>query len=56
MLDGTTWQASKLVVCRALNRWLDAETEITALTKLLDAAYRTTADGHRAIPICGLRP
>ncbi len=44
MLDGATWQASKLVVCRALNRSLDAETEIAALAKLLDGAYRTVAD------------
>ena len=44
MLDGPTWQASKLVVCRALNRSLDAETEIAALAKLLDGAYRTVAD------------
>jgi TnpA family transposase len=33
-----------LVVCRALNRSLDAETEIAALAKLLDGAYRTVAD------------
>jgi hypothetical protein len=44
MLDGATWQASKLVVGRALNRSLDAETEIVALAKLLDGAYRTVAD------------
>jgi len=44
MLDGATWQASKLVVCRALNRSLDAETEIAALAKLLDGAYRAVAD------------
>jgi len=44
MLDGATWQASKLVVCRALNRSLDAETEIAALSQLLDGAYRTVAD------------
>jgi hypothetical protein len=44
LLDGTTWQASKLVVCRALNRSLDAETEIIGLARLLDAAYRTVAD------------
>ena len=44
MLDGATWQASKLVVCRALNRSLDAESEIVALAKLLDGAYRTVTD------------
>jgi hypothetical protein len=40
LLDGATWQSSKLVVCRALNRSLDAETEITGLSRLLDGAYR----------------
>jgi hypothetical protein len=40
MLDGPPWQASRLVVCRALNRSLDAETEIAALEKLLDGADR----------------
>jgi TnpA family transposase len=50
MLDGTTWQASKLVVCRALNRSLDAETEIAALAKLLDGAYRTVADRAASNP------
>ena len=44
LLDGVAWQSSKLVVCRALNRSLDAETEITALAKLLDGAYRAVAD------------
>ena len=44
MLDGATWQASKLVVCRALNRSLDVETEIAALSQLLDGAYRTVAE------------
>ena len=44
MLDGATWQASRLVVCRALNRSLDAETEIAGLTQLLDGAYRVVAD------------
>ncbi len=43
MLDVTTWQESKLVVCRALNRSLDADTEIEGLAKLLDGAYRTVA-------------
>ena len=44
MLEGATWQASRLVVCRALNRSLDAETEIAGLTRLLDDAYRLVAD------------
>jgi hypothetical protein len=44
MLDGATWQASKLVVCRALNRSLDAEAEIASLSQLLDSAYRTVAE------------
>ena len=44
LLDGATWQSSKLVVCRALNRSLDAETEITGLSRLLDGAYRTVAE------------
>jgi len=43
MRDGATWQASKLVVCRALNRSLDAETEIAALSQLVDGACRTAA-------------
>jgi len=43
MLDGALWQASKLVVCRALNRSLDAETEIATLTKNLDDAWRTVS-------------
>ena len=50
MLDGATWQASKLVVCRALNRSLDADTEIAALAKLLDGAYRTVADRAASNP------
>jgi hypothetical protein len=50
MLDGQTWQASKLVVCRALNRSLDAETEIAGLAKLLDGAYRTTAERSASNP------
>jgi hypothetical protein len=56
MLDGATWQASKLVVCRALNRSLDAETEIPALANLLDGAYRTAADRPPATQICASRP
>jgi len=43
LLDGATWQASKLVVCRALNRSLDADTEIAGLTRWLDSAWRTVA-------------
>jgi hypothetical protein len=50
MLDGATWQASKLVVCRALNRSLDAETEIAALSQLIDGAYRTAANRAASNP------
>lgn len=50
MLDGATWQASRLVVCRALNRSLDAETEIAGLTQLLDGAYRAVADRAASNP------
>jgi hypothetical protein len=50
MLDGPTWQASKLVVCRALNRSLDAETEIAGLAKRLDGAYRTAAERAASNP------
>jgi TnpA family transposase len=44
LLDGATWQESKLVVCRALNRSLDADTEIAGLARWLDGAWRTVAD------------
>jgi hypothetical protein len=50
LLDGATWQASKLVVCRALNRSLDTETEITGLAQLLDGAYRAVADRAASNP------
>ncbi len=50
LLDGTTWQESKLVVCRALNRSLDADTEIAGLAKLLDGAYRTVAERAQSNP------
>jgi len=50
MLDGPTWQASKLVVCRALNRSLDAEAEIAGLARLLDSAYRTVVDRAASNP------
>jgi len=50
LLDGVTWQASKLVVCRALNRSLDADTEIAGLAQLLDGAYRTVADRAASNP------
>ncbi len=43
LLDGATWQESKLVVCRALNRSLDADTEIAGLTRWPDGAWRTVA-------------
>ncbi len=50
LLDGTTWQESKLVVCRALNRSLDADIEIAGLAKLLDGAYRTVAERAASNP------
>ena len=58
LLDGATWQASKLVVCRALNRSLDvaarlrqdADTEIAGLAQWLDGAYRTVADRAASNP------
>jgi len=50
LLDGATWQASKLVMCRALNRSLDADTEIAGLAQLLDGAYRTVADRAASNP------
>jgi TnpA family transposase len=50
MLDGPAWQASKLVVCRALNRSLDAETETAGLAKVLDGAYRTVAERAASNP------
>jgi hypothetical protein len=50
MLDGATWRASRLLVYRALNRSLDADSEIAALAKLLDGAYRTVADRNASNP------
>ncbi len=50
MLGGATWQASKLAICRALNRSLDAEAEITGLSRLLDSAYHTVADRAASNP------
>jgi TnpA family transposase len=50
LLEGATWQESKLVVCRALNRSLDADTEIAGLAQWLDSAYRTVADRASSNP------
>ena len=43
LLDGATWQESKLMVCRALNRSLDAKAEIDSLSSLLDETFRQVA-------------
>jgi hypothetical protein len=40
LLEGAAWTSSQPLVCRALNRSLDADIEITGLTQLLDTAYR----------------
>jgi TnpA family transposase len=43
LLEGATWQESRLMVCRALNRSLDADAEIDGLSRLLDETYRNVA-------------
>lgn len=43
LLDGVAWQSSQSMICRTLNRSLDANAEIDALGQLLDAAYRNVA-------------
>jgi TnpA family transposase len=43
MLEGKTWQESRLVVCRALGRTLDAAAEVRTLSEQLRTAYRTVA-------------
>jgi hypothetical protein len=50
LLAGATWQESKLVVCRALNRSLDADTEIAGLARWLEGAWRTVADRAASNP------
>jgi len=40
MLEGVAWDESRLMVCRALGRSLDAGSEITRLSALLDETYR----------------
>lgn len=40
LLEGTAWASSQPLICRALNRSLDADLEIKGLTRLLDTAYR----------------
>lgn len=43
MLEGESWQNSRLMVARALGRSLEADTEIDGLSRLLDEAYRHVA-------------
>jgi TnpA family transposase len=43
LLEGATWEESRLMVCRALNRSLDAAAEIEGLSRLLDETYRNVA-------------
>ena len=43
LLEGATWQESQMMVCRVLNRSLDAAAEIDGLTRLLDETYRSVA-------------
>jgi len=43
LLDGKTWEGSRLMVCRALGRSLDADAELHGLSQLLDNAYRKAA-------------
>ena len=43
MLEGESWQESRLMVCRALGRTLDAAAEISALSGQLRAAYQKVA-------------
>lgn len=45
LLDDKTWEASRAMVCRTLNRTLDADTELARLSRLLDAAFQKVADG-----------
>jgi TnpA family transposase len=40
LLDGAAWQSSQSMICRTLNRSLDANAEIAALGQVLDAVYR----------------
>jgi len=52
-----TWQASKLVVCRALNRSLDAETEIARLVAVARWRLpRCRGSGGEQPPNLRLRP
>jgi TnpA family transposase len=43
LLDGAAWQSSQSMICRTLNRSLDANAELAALGQLLDTAYRNVA-------------
>ncbi len=40
LLEGAAWTSSLPLICRTLNRSLDADLEIEGLTRLLDTAYR----------------
>jgi TnpA family transposase len=40
LLEGAAWTSSQPLICRTLNRFLDADLEIGGLTRLLDTAYR----------------
>lgn len=43
LLEGKVWDSSRLMVCRALGRSLDADAELHSLAGLLDKAYRKVA-------------
>ena len=43
LLDGKAWEASRLMICRALGRSLDADDELGGLAGVLDAAFHKVA-------------
>ena len=43
LLEGSVWQESRLMVCRALGRSLEAAGEIDSLARTLDETYRNVA-------------
>ncbi len=45
LLDDTTWQASRPMICRTLNRSLDANAELARMAQLLDTAFQKAANG-----------
>jgi TnpA family transposase len=45
LLDDKTWQASRPMICRTLNRTLNADAELARLAQLLDAAFQKVANG-----------